>query len=205
MRSLLCLSFAVVVFISAAAEAKTVSFPADNFSIEVPAEFGSIPLPPMPANCRSISAGRNTSNGHLYNVLLYDGKLDGAPQAFLTGMQTGLTKSGKSWTASQIRDETIKGTPFSVFTVSRETGPPFMLVATAFTKEHVYSIQVGLPTGNVEDAPDLKSIVQSFQFLQPVRTFGRNEQIRSSAYRLGYVLAAIGSIAVLVLLVRRVF
>jgi hypothetical protein len=139
----------------------------------------------MPPQCRMITAGRSSANGHFYDVMTMDLPLHGSPEAFLTGMQKPLLAKG--WTASPMRDATIDGKPFAIFTMSRDSGPPFMLMATTFADDHVYVVQLGTPNGNVEEMADLNHILQSFHFLKPVHSVSRHEQMTGSqAYQIGY-------------------
>jgi len=169
------------------ASANVISFPAENFSLDVPAGWISSPLATLPPPSRMIAAGRSPTNGNLYNVLMTGLPIPIAPESFLAGMQKPLIAKG--WKASPIRDETIDGIPFAVFTMSRDAGPPFMLLATAFAENRIYVLQVVDPSGNVETAPELNGIVQSFRFLKPVHAVTRHEKTTGSQpYQIGYLV-----------------
>jgi len=193
---------AVLVLFSAFAGVKVVSFPADNFSIDAPPDWVSLPLPPMQQGCRVIASAHSEKSGDLYVVMRADLPSHGSPSAFLAGMQGPLIAKG--WKASEIRDETIDGKPFAVFTMSQETGPPFMLMATTFADEHAYVVQVVAPNHNVEEAPELNTIVQSFHFLQPVHSVNRHDATGDNfSYQIGRFVGLLIGIIVVLLLVKR--
>jgi hypothetical protein len=204
MKLLLSFLAAVVALSSAQVSAKVVSFPADNFSIDAPAGWGSVPLPPLPKECRVVTAARNETTGNVYVIMTTDLPSSGAPNSFLTGMMKPLTDKG--WKASPIRDETIDGKPFAVFSMSREDGVPFMLMATTFIDKRAYVVQTVAPKGNVEQTPELNAVVQSFHFLQPVQSINRHEFSNpfNSSYQLGRFAGFVVIAIVVILLIKKV-
>ena len=185
MRFLFSVLAVVVALSSAVASAEVVSFPADNFSLDVPEGWVPVAAPRLPPHCRMITAARSPSNGSYYDVITMDLPLHGSPEEFLMGMRKPLIAKG--WKASPIRDEMIDGRPFAVFTMSRDIGPPFMLTATTFAGDRVYAVQAGTTEGDVEDVAELKAVVQSFRFLKAVHSVSRREATTGSqAYQIGY-------------------
>jgi predicted Zn-dependent protease len=114
--------------------------------------------------------------------------------------------TSKGWKASAIRDEAIDGKPFSFISVSRETGPPFMLLAATFADDRAYVVQVVDPNGDVEKTPELNAIVQSFRFLQPVHSVSRQDaSTQSVAYQFGRLLGYLIIVVAVIFLIRKVF
>jgi len=200
MRLLLPVLAAVAALSFPLANAKVASFPADNFSIDAPANWDPLPLPPAQQGIRVITSARSKTNGDQYLVIGAELPSHSSPSAFLAGMQKPLIAKG--WKASEIRDETIDGKPFAVFTMSRETGPPFMLMATTFADERAFVVQVVAPEGDVEKTPELNAIVQSFRFLQPVHSVNRHDAVGDNlSYQIGRIVGfLIGGAAVLILI-----
>jgi len=193
---------AVVALSSAHVSAKVISFPADNFSIDAPEGWVPVPLPPMPPGCHVLTAARDAASGNVYSVIKGDLGSSPRPNAFFEGMLKPLTAKG--WKASPLRDETIDGRPFSVFTVSRQTGSPVMLMATTFAGQSAYAVETVSPNGDVEKQPVLNAIVQSFHFLQPVRSIGRHDPNLldfSNPFNISYQLGRLVGILVIAIVV----
>lgn len=200
---------AVVALSPAHVSARVVSFPADNFSLDAPAGWTPVPLPPLPKECHVVTAARNAATGNVYVVMTTDLPSSGSPNAFLAGMLKPLTAQG--FKASPFRDETIDGKPFVVFTMSRENGVRVMLMATTFTDKRAYAVQTIAPNGNVEQASELNAVVQSFHFLQPVQSINRHSASRlldfsnpfNISYQLGRLTALLVIAIVVILLIKK--
>jgi hypothetical protein len=194
---------AVVVALSSAhASAKVVSFPADNFSIDTPEGWLPVPAPSTWPGSRVITAARNPTSGSAYLVLKAELPSTPVPADFLAGALKRLTSNGLK--ASPLRDETINGRPFTVVSVSPDTGRPFMLMASTFTSKSAFVVETIAVNGNVEKTPELNAILHSFRFLQPVRSISRHDTDLwnfSNPFIISYQLGRLAGILIIAIVV----
>jgi len=184
MKSALRVLAALIGLSSVFASAKVVTFTADNFSVNVPDGWSTPPSTPLQAGSRMVMAGRNPKDQHAYYVIVSGGAAQANPAKLLEGMKEPSIKSG--FVVSEIRDETFNRIPFAIFDVAPSaTEKPRQLFASAFTKDATYTIEILVPSGNIEDAKELMGIVQSFQFLTSVETLDRHHKVASRSEEIG--------------------
>jgi hypothetical protein len=161
------------------------SFPEQNFAIEVPADWTPIgPLPDTPGAkllVASQSADRNKK------VLVFTTKYSKPDiAAYATGVRQGIKKpwTANGWTIDAERESTTGGLSFVSFAAHTSTGAT-ITAHTTTAGDEVYILQLISNSGATSTDPELQSILQSFRLLAPPKALPLATSSKSAAFEAG--------------------
>ncbi len=159
---------AVLLLVPLVGEARLVSMKADNVALELPREWKYELAPKLKVEWGKVVLSAKGPDGQF--VLLAVRAMPGLDPAQAQGhfelLQAPALQQG--WTVSPMRETSIDGMQFHTFTLTRkDVEEPDLMLAVTFTKENAYTLQLGRPNGNVNDAPVLDDILRSFRLLVP--------------------------------------
>ena len=150
------------------AEARLVSMKADNVTVDLPREWQVELAPKLKAPWGRLLLSAKAPDGK-FLILAVQPMPTAEPVkalAHLELLQGPARKDG--WAVSELRETLIDGMPFYSFTLTRKgLEVPDVLMAVTFTREHAYTLQLGDPKGNVNDAPVLEEVLRSFRLITP--------------------------------------
>lgn len=159
---------AVLLLVPLVGEARLVSMKADNVAVELPREWKYELAPKLKADWGKVALSAKGADGQF--VLLAVRAMPGLDPAQAQGHFELLQAPGlqQGWKVSPMRETSIDGMQFHSFTLTRKgQEEPDLLLAVTFTKDSAYTLQLGRPNGNVNDAPVLEDILRSFRLLTP--------------------------------------
>jgi len=167
MKSFLPL-LALLLLVPCAAEARLVSMKAGNASVELPREWKYELSPKLKADWGRLLLSAKGPDGQFVLVAVQPMSVADPMKALahLELLQAPARKEG--WVVSPLRETLVDGMPFYSFTLTRKGRElPDLLMAATFTQQHAYTLQLGDPQGNVDEAPVLEAVWRSFRLLAP--------------------------------------
>lgn len=167
MKSFLHL-LALLLLVPFAVEGRQVVMKADNAAVDLPREWKYELAPKLKATWGKVLLSAKAPDGKFVLVAVQD--MSGADAAkaaaHLALLQEPALKEG--WTVSRVRETLVDGMPFHSFTLTRKgQETPDLLLAATFTRDRVYTLQLGDPKGDVNEAVVLEEIWRSFRLLTP--------------------------------------
>jgi hypothetical protein len=159
---------ALLLLVPLAAEARLVSMKAGNASVELPREWNYELSPKLKADWGRLLLSAKGPDGQFVLVAVQPMPAADPMKALahLELLQGPARKEG--WVVSSLRETLVDGMPFYSFTLTRKGREmPDLLMATTFTRQQAYTLQLGDPHGNVDEAPVLEAVWRSFRLLVP--------------------------------------